>query len=209
MLLIPTNAQRSYIDSSHETDALEKNGACQKVDSVDFFEVVRNRRSIRKYRKEPIQDERLAMIFEAARIAPSAANRQPWRFVVVQDTDRKKALARAANNQMFLSEAAAIVAAVADPEVSSRWHEKDAMIAVEHMVLAATALGYGTCWIGAFEEDSVKRLLKIPERIRVVALLPIGVPNEAPASKPRKELHEIFFGEEWQKPWAEACISRE
>jgi nitroreductase len=75
------------------------------------------------------------------------------------------------------------------------------MIALEHMVLAATSLGYGTCWIGVFSEGAVKKLLKIPEKMKVVALLPIGVPAEKPAARPRKELSEIFFKEEWQSPW--------
>jgi nitroreductase len=116
---------------------------------------------------------------------------------MVQNADRKKALAEVANDQAFLKDAAVIVAAIGNPDVSKRWHEKDTMIAVEHMVLAATALGYGTCWIGAFDEEGVKRLLKIPERMKVVALLPIGVPAETPAPSPRKELSEIFSKEEW------------
>ena len=168
---------------------------------MDVFEAIRSRRSIRKYRQEPIPDDRMEMIFEAARLAPSAANRQPWRFIVVRDAGRKKALAGAADNQAFLSDAAVIVAAVGDPEASARWHERDPMIALEHMALAAAALGYGTCWIGAFDEDAVKRLLKIPAKVRVVALLPIGIPDETPAPRPRKGLSEIFFKEEWQIPW--------
>ena len=164
---------------------------------MDVFEAIKTRRSIRKYRQEPIPNEKLESIFEAASLAPSAANRQPWRFVVVQDADRKKALAEAANNQTFLRDAAAIVAALGDPDVSARWFEKDPMIALEHMALAATALGYGTCWIGAFDEDAVKRLLKIPVKMKIVALLPIGIPDETPTSRPRKELSEIFFKEEW------------
>jgi nitroreductase len=165
---------------------------------MDVFEAIKTRRSIRKYLKEPIPSDKLEMIFEAARLAPSAANRQPWRFVVVQDANRKKALATAANNQTFLSDAAAIVAAVGDPEVSARWCERDPMIAIEHMALAAAALGYGTCWVGAFDEDAVKHLLKIPAKMRVIALLPIGIPDEAPAPRPRRKLSEIFFKEEWQ-----------
>jgi len=165
---------------------------------MDVFEVIRTRRSVRKYRPEPIPDEKMNMILEVARLAPSAGNRQPWRFVLVQDADRKKAVAKAANDQMFLSDAAVIVTAVADPEGSAAWHEKDTMIALEHMVLAATALGYGTCWIGAFDEDAIKHLLKIPARMKIVALLPIGVPDEKPAPRPRKEHSEIFFKEEWQ-----------
>ncbi len=168
---------------------------------MDVFEAIRTRRSIRKYRPELVPEEKLEMILEAARLAPSAGNRQPWRFVVVQNVDRKKALAEVANNQAFLKDAAAIVVAVGDPEASARWYEKDTMIALEHMVLAATALGYGTCWIGAFDEDAAKRLLRIPAKMKVVAILPIGVSSEKPAPKPRKELSEIFFKEEWQTPW--------
>jgi nitroreductase len=168
---------------------------------MDVFEAIKTRRSVRKYLQKQIPDEKLEMIFEAARLAPSAANRQPWRFVVVQDASRKKALAAAANNQTFLSDAAAIVTAVGDPEASARWHERDPMIALEHIALAAAALGYGTCWIGAFDEDAVKHLLKIPAKMRVVALMPIGLPNETPAPRPRRELSEIFFREEWQTPW--------
>jgi nitroreductase len=166
---------------------------------MDVFEVIEARRSIRKYKPEPIPDDKIGMILDAARLAPSAANRQPWRFVLVQNADRKKVLARAANDQTFLGDAAVIVVAVGDPEVSARWHEKDTMIALEHIVLAATALGYGTCWIGAFDEDAIKRLLKIPARMKIVALLPIGLPDEKPASRQRKEHSEIFFKEEWQQ----------
>jgi nitroreductase len=165
---------------------------------MDVLEAIKTRRSIRKYKRRPIPDKKLQTILEAARLAPSADNRQPWRFVIVQDSHRKKALAQAANNQTFLNNAAAIITAVSDPEASAQWHEKDTMIALEHMVLAATALGYGTCWIGAFDEDEVKHLLKIPARMKVVALLPIGVPDEKPDPKPRKPSSELFFKEEWQ-----------
>lgn len=168
---------------------------------MDVFDAIKSRRSIRKYKQEPIPTEKLEAILEAARLAPSAANRQPWRFIIVQDPDRKKALAEAANNQTFLKDAAAIIAAVGDPDVSARWFEKDTMIALEHMVLAATALGYGTCWIGAFNEDTIKNLLKIPQKSKVVALLPIGVPAETPVPRPRKQIPEIFFKEEWQTSW--------
>jgi nitroreductase len=167
---------------------------------MDVFEAIETRRSIRKYKPESIPAEKMERILEAARLAPSAANRQPWRFVVVQNADRKKALADIANGQKFLGDAGAIVVAMGDPDVSAKWCEKDTMIALEHMVLAATALGYGTCWIGAFDEDAVKRLLKIPAKMKVVALLPIGKPDETPLPKPRKERSQIFQEEEWQNP---------
>jgi len=165
---------------------------------MDVFEAIRTRRSIRKFYPKPIPDEKLEMILEAARLAPSADNRQPWRFVVVKDTERKRALAKAADNQMFIADASVIVAALGDPETSPRWFRQDPMIAVEHMVLAATTLGYGTCWIGAFSEKEVKRILRIPEELTVIALLPIGFPDEAPAPRVRKPLKEIVFIEKYR-----------
>lgn len=167
---------------------------------MDVVETIKARRSVRKYKPDRIPDEKLQIILESARFAPSAGNRQPWRFVIVQETDRKKSLAQAAENQTFLNDAAAIVVAAADPEASQRWHEKDTIIALEHIVLAATSLGYGTCWIGAFDESAVKRLLKIPRKLKVVAILPIGVPDETPSARSRKAKSEIFFNEQWQAP---------
>jgi nitroreductase len=168
---------------------------------MDLFKAIETRKSIRKYKKKAISENHLGRILEAARLAPSAANKQPWRFVVVQNEKQRAKLAEAANSQEFLRDAAAIVVAAADPEVSASWHEKDTMIALEHMALAAAALGYGTCWIGAFDAEEIKNLLKIPEKMKIVALLPIGVPDQKPKAKSRKDFHEIFYKEKWQKPF--------
>jgi nitroreductase len=172
-----------------------------KVFVMDVLEAIRTRRSIRKFRPKPIPDEKLKTILEAGRLAPSAGNRQPWFFVVVKDPERKKALAMAAGNQTFIADAGVIIVALGDPEASPRWFRQDPMIAVEHMVLAATGLGYGTCWIGAFDEEEVKRLLRVPNELTVIGLLPIGFPNESPLSRPRKPLKEIFFLDECGKPF--------
>jgi nitroreductase len=171
-----------------------------KVFEMDVLEAIRTRRSIRKFRPKPIPNEKLKTILEAGRLAPSAGNRQPWFFVVVKDPERKKALAMAAGNQTFIADAGVIIVALGDPEASPRWFRQDPMIAVEHMVLATTGLGYGTCWIGAFDEEEVKRLLRVSNVLTVIALLPIGFPNESPLSRPRKPLKEIFFLEECGKP---------
>jgi len=120
---------------------------------------------------------------------------------VVKDLERKRTLAKAADNQMFIADAGVIVVALGDPEASPRWFRQDPMIALEHMVLAATGLGYGTCWIGAFSEEEVKRLLRVPNELTVIALLPIGFPNESPLPRPRKPLKEIFFLDEYGKPF--------
>jgi len=167
---------------------------------LNVFEAIKVRRSIRKYKLGTIPKEKLKMILDAARQAPSAGNRQPWRFIVVTDWERKRALAEAANNQMFIVDAGAIIVAVGIPAISKRWFDKDPMIATEHMVLAATALGYGTCWIGDFNEDEVKQLLKIPQEVNVITMLPIGIPDETPEPRSRKEIPEIFFEEEYNNP---------
>ncbi len=169
----------------------------KKEDKMNVLKAVKSRRSVRKYKPESIPADKLEMIFETARLAPSAGNNQPWRFVVVRKRSRKKAVAKAANDQEFIGDAAVIMVAVCDPRASPRWCEKDTMIALEHMVLTATSMGYGSCWIGAFDEHTIKHLLNIPARMKVVAILPIGVPDEKPRARSRKDISEIFFKEQW------------
>lgn len=168
---------------------------------MDVLEAIRTRRSIRKFRPKPIPDENLKIILEAGRLAPSASNRQPWFFVVVKDPERKRTLAKAAAYQMFIADAGVIIVALGDHETSPKWFRQDPMIAIEHMVLAATDLGYGTCWIGAFDEEEVKRVLRVPNKLKVIALLPIGFPDESPAPRERKKLREIVFLDECGKPF--------
>ena len=174
---------------------------------MDLFEVIEKRRSIRSYKPTPIPNEHLKKILEAARLAPSGKNLQPWRFIIVRNPERKRMLAEAAMNQMFIAEADVVIVALSDPTVYSSTgtrrripYLQDPMIAIEHMILAATALGYGTCWIGAFNEDKVKQIVNAPEELAVIALLPIGVPNENPPPRPRKSFEEIFFSEVYGKP---------
>ncbi|NWG11263.1 nitroreductase family protein [Candidatus Bathyarchaeota archaeon] len=174
---------------------------------MDIFEDIEKRRSIRKFKHEPVANSGLKRILEAGRLAPSGSNRQPWLFIVVKDLARKKALASAAKNQGFIADADTVVVALGVSEMerlprsSTRIpHMQDTMIAVEHMVLAATALGYGTCWIGAFNEEEVKKILNVPESLTVVALVPVGVPDLNPPPKPRKTFKEIFFKETYGVP---------
>ena len=139
---------------------------------MNVIEAIKSRRSIRKYKSEPIPDEDLIKILEAAQLAPSAGNRQPWKFIIVKDEEIKMRLSEKANNQIWICNAGVIVAALAmdkkDPTVYERWVERDVMTAVEHMVLAAWELGYGTCWIGAFNQKEVKELLDIPKELSLI-----------------------------------------
>lgn len=171
---------------------------------MNVIEAIETRRSVRKYKSEPIPETDLMKILKAARLAPSAGNKQPWRFVVVRDPETKRKLGEIARGQTWISDAGVVVAALAmdrkSPEVYERWAERDVMTAVEHMVLAAWSLGYGTCWIGAFYEDKVKQLLGIPEEMTVVNLLPIGVPDQTPEARGRKAVDEIFHSEKYGEP---------
>ena len=168
---------------------------------MNVFEAISARRSVRRYvRGARIPEEHLRRIMEAARLAPSAKNSQPWRFVVVKDEQVKRRLVKACRGQRFLEDASVVIAALGVPS-ESRWYMQDPMIAVEHMVLEATELGYGTCWIGAFEEDEVKEVLSVPEEVRVVCLLALGVPAESPPPRPRKSLGEIFYLDRYGAPY--------
>lgn len=167
---------------------------------MDLFETVEKRRSIRKFKPNPIPDKNLKKILEAGRLAPSGGNRQPWSFIVVRKPETKKKLAAVANLQRFIADADTVLIALGDPAVSKSLYKQDPMIAIEHMVLASTALGYGTCWIGAFNENDVKEIAKVPENMTVIALLPIGIPDENPPPKPRRAFKEVFFKEAYGKP---------
>ncbi|MGQ9733249.1 MAG: nitroreductase family protein [Candidatus Zipacnadales bacterium] len=162
---------------------------------MDTFEAIFSRRSVRKYRPDPVPDEHLERILEAGRQAPSAGNRQPWHFIVVREADRRRELAQACKGQMFIADADAIICGCGLPQVSERWHRVDPAIALQNMILAATALGYGTCWIGAFDEDEVRRVLGIPPELSVLCLTPVGVPDERPDPRPRKPMGEIVSRE--------------
>lgn len=176
---------------------------CRSV-CMDVLKAIETRRSVRKYKPVPVPDGDLKKILEAGRLAPSAGNKQPWGFVVVRDPGRRKLLAEAARNQMWTADAGAFLAVFSDsansPGGYGRWTERDPMIAAENMILAAWSLGYGTCWIGAFEEEKVKPLLGIPEDKKVICLLPLGVPAETPDPKPRRAFTDVFHAETYGNP---------
>jgi len=168
--------------------------------ALDTIEAILSRRSVRKYQSKAVNPDDLNTIVEAGRQAPSAANRQPWHFVVVKNADQRRKLAEACSGQTWLAEAGVIVAGVGRPAVSEKWYPVDVAIAMENMILAATALGYGTCWIGAFDQDRVKEVLELPEEMSVVALTPIGVPDDKPEARPRQPLAQFASLERYGRP---------
>ena len=169
---------------------------------MDVMTAIRTRRSIRTYADRPVEEEKLRLVLEAGRLAPSAGNRQKWRFVVARDPATRKKLAVAADNQGFVGEAPAVIAACAleTERVMScgvKAYPVDLAIAVDHMTLKATEEGLGTCWIGAFQQDRVKEILGIPDHVRVVVLLPIGYPQRQPGATSRKPFAEVVAFEKW------------
>jgi nitroreductase len=166
------------------------------VSALSVLDVIKARGSIRSYKDKPIPKQVLLDILEAARMAQSADNRQPWEFIVVTDLAIRKKLAQAAGNQSFVGEAATVVVCLANPEESAsvgpfEGFLVDLAIAIENMVLTAWDLGIGSCWIGAYNEGKVKELLDVPMNLRVMSLLTLGYPDEKAGPKHRKDLDEI------------------
>jgi len=160
--------------------------------SMSMIDVILNRRSIREYQDKEIPEDVLAEILEAGRQSSSAANRQPYHFVVVTDPKLKKELGGLLCR--FLKKAPVILVGCANPKaiLTGKWATVDTTIALENMVLAAWSLGIGSCWVGSFNEQKVKELLKIPDIWNVVALLPLGYPAETPKQRKKKPKDELY-----------------
>ena len=161
---------------------------------MNALEAIRKRRSVRKYTGEPIPREDLKKIVDAGRLAATGNNRQPWDFIVVTDREMIERLKVAAE---WMEKAAAIIAVVMDP--SSRWWVEDGSAAVENMLIASTALGYGSCWLEGYtlpREEEFKELLGVPKEKRLLTLIPIGVPVEWPTIK-KKPLEEVLHWERY------------
>lgn len=170
---------------------------------MNVSEAIRSRYSVRNYQDKPVEEEKLRKLLEAARLAPSASNRQEWRFVVVRDKKKRQALMKAAKNQEFVGQAPVVIAccAVTDNHVMScgqKCYPIDVAIAMEHICLQAVEEGLGTCWVGAFYEDMVKKELQIPDEVRVVELLALGYPVDQAPVKNRLPFDEIVKYESWK-----------
>jgi len=163
---------------------------------MEMMEAIRTRRSIRAYAAESIPRQALNEVLEAFRLAPSANNEQPWKLVVVREEQTKQWLAQACHGQSFIAEADAVCVACGLPNRSKIGGYVtsvfvDVAIALDHLTLAANARGLGTCWIGAFDEAAVKKLLGIPDEVHVIAVTPLGVPANKGGQSRRKPIDEV------------------
>ncbi|MDY0296308.1 MAG: nitroreductase family protein [Acidobacteriota bacterium] len=162
------------------------------------------RRSIRRYRQEPLDPEKLQRILEAARLAPTAKNRQDWKMVVVNDPVQRDALVEAAApHQPFMRQAAVILAVCAlNPEYVMRCgipaYPVDLAIVLDHVSLQAAREGLGTCWIGSFNQEPARRVLAVPDPIVIVQLMTLGIPDEDPPPAPRKPLQDLVCFNNWE-----------
>jgi nitroreductase len=176
---------------------------------MDVFEAIHKRKSVRAYAATPIPKEVLERILEAGRVAPSASNKQPWHFIVVTDSEKRKVISRGSFAK-FVAESPVVIVGCGDTEASPKWYMIDVSIALENMVLAATAEGLGTCWIGGFIEEDVKRLLEIPKGFKIVALLAVGYSREKldvgrkllKLVRGTKSLQEIVSSEKYGQAYA-------
>ncbi|OGN94488.1 MAG: hypothetical protein A2Z75_05625 [Chloroflexi bacterium RBG_13_50_10] len=167
---------------------------------MDILDVIRTRRSIRRYTGDPVSEEDINRIFEAGRWAPSASNNQPWKFIVLRSPEVRKKLAATLAWGKFLSQAVLGIAVVID-ETASTHAVEDGAAATQNMLLESHSLGLGACWIGTYgspHEASAKKVLNVPEDERLLSVIAIGRPAEAPR-KTRKPLIEVVFTDEYGK----------
>jgi len=174
---------------------------------LDLHEAIMGRRSVRAFKPDPIPESDIKKILTAAIWAPSAGNLQSWEFILIKDEERKKALSEASYGQEHVYKAPLVIAACANKKRSSsrygtRGSElyciQDTAAAIQNMLLMAYSLGYGTCWVGAFDENKVYKILKCPKHVRPVALIPIGKPDEHPSPPARMPLEKVVHNETFE-----------
>ncbi len=183
---------------------------------MNTLEAIKTWRSTRKFQDKPVEEEKLEAVLEAVRRAPSWANLQCWKLIVVENWETKQKLSELAFVESFfaplgyksnpaqkgIAQAPVVIILCADPEKSGNlwdqhYYMTDAGIASQNLMLAAHSQGLGTVFVGVFEEDEIKAMLDIPQDIRIVGLFPIGYPVEEGETRPRKALGEIVYSEKW------------
>ncbi len=169
---------------------------------MDFLELARRRYSVRSYKPDPVEQEKLGRVLEAARLAPTAVNIQPFQLILVNTVNREAELLKIYNKTWFVQ--APIVISICGLLKKSwtrkdgkNYNDVDVAIAMDHLILAATAEGLGTCWIGAFDPMAAREVLGLPEGVEPIAFTPLGYANDRPPSKKRKPLAELVKYERW------------
>jgi nitroreductase len=169
---------------------------------MEYFDVISERYSVRAYKKDLIEDEKLQKVLKAARLAPTAANRQPFRIIVISTKGKEEELRRIYHREWFV-QAPLVIGIVALPEKAwsrmdgKNYAEVDATIAMDHLILAAANEGLGTCWIAAFDPKAAREILNLPDDAEPIAFTPLGYPADKPKEKRRLDVSELVFYEKW------------
>jgi nitroreductase len=169
---------------------------------MDFSELIKKRYSVRAYKSDPVEDDKLQQVLDAARLAPSAANRQPFQLIVIHTAGREAELRRVYHRSWF-SQAPLVICICGLPgrawvrRDGQNYHYVDAAIAMDHLILAATNLGLGTCWVAAFDVEAAREVLGLPDEVEPVAFTPLGYPADQTRPKERKDLSELVRYESW------------
>jgi len=169
---------------------------------MDFFELINKRYSVRAYKPKTVEEDKLQEILKAACIAPTAANKQPFCFIVVHTQGREQELQRIYKREWFYTAPVVICCCTLPAEAWTRFDGKnygevDSTIAMDHLILAAADLGLGTCWIAAFDPLAAKEILGLPEGVEPITFTPLGYPDDEPKPKKRKNLSNIVRYEKW------------
>src|SRR3989344_5104990 len=169
---------------------------------MDVLEAIRTRRSVRKYRDIPVEWEKVGLILDSGRLAPSAGNIQNWKFIVITDRNTRHQISEACLEQQWMAKAPVHIVIVAEPEKARRFYglrgEKlytiqNCAAATENMILAAHSLGLGTCWIGAFDEERIKEIVPMPDFVRPQSIITVGYPDEIVPTPVKYTLENIMF----------------
>jgi nitroreductase len=169
---------------------------------MDFLELARKRYSVRSYKRDPVDKGKLKRILEAARLAPTAVNIQPFQLLVIHTAGREAELLQIYNKKWFV-QAPMVVCACGIPgknwvrKDGKNYNDVDVAIVMDHLILAATDEGLGTCWIGAFNPGAAKEVLGLPEGVEPIAFTPLGYAADRPPVKKRKPLSELVRYEKW------------
>ncbi|MBS3116097.1 nitroreductase family protein [Candidatus Woesearchaeota archaeon] len=173
----------------------------------DIIELIKSRRTIKHFLPKFVSWENISKIIDAARHAPSCGNLQNWKFLVVLDSNLKQAVAEAAHEQYEIAIAGALIIVLGEPEKAERYYSlrgerlytvQNCAAAMENMLLEAHSLGLGTCWIGAFDEEAIRMMFKIPENIRPQAIVAVGYPKEIPPKPPKYPLEAVIYFHKWR-----------
>lgn len=180
---------------------------------MDFYDVVKTRKSVKKFKDTPIDTNKLDRMINAAMMSPSWKNNNSYKFIIVQDKTKLEQISKSIMNKdnsasQSILEAPMTAIVVADPASSGEVENKeyylvDSAIAMEHFILSATNEGYGTCWIAALDEDIIKNALSIPQNYKVVALTPIGEISECKEHNEKKDVRDFVFLNSWENAYSQ------